>query len=327
MKRLKQKSFCKNGSKSVPPPRKRRLAELARLQRIFVQGLLQPLDAGISSQGSVTTETTAEGFAHLLFVSDERASAEVRFQIYHRQYWYRLFDSLYEDFPGLAALLGPRKFTRLLQAYLLRYPSDSYTLWELGKHMERFLSVEPHWARPWEKEALAMARFEWAKVQAFFAPSIPTLGAEELLSQDPSSLRLQLQPHLQLLELNYRVHEWECDPPSPCKDRQAENAKTSSKPTVARKRLRVLPGKVALAIYRFQGEVRYRSLTERSFFILSRIRSGIPVAEACAQAFVSTAEGSPLSSWIEEVTACFQEWAALGWFALPAPPVIENAGQ
>ena len=41
-----------------------------------------------------------------------------RLEIYSRSYWFRILDGLYEDFPGLAAVLGQRAFHRLARAYL-----------------------------------------------------------------------------------------------------------------------------------------------------------------------------------------------------------------
>ncbi len=56
---------------------------------------------------------------------------------------------------------------KLATAYLTQYPSDSYTLRDLGSRLEQFLREEPHWSAPREELALDMIRFEWAQVVAF----------------------------------------------------------------------------------------------------------------------------------------------------------------
>ncbi len=41
---------------------------------------------------------------------NDRLSSFERLEIYNRQYWFRLLDCLYEDYPGLLAVLGERRF-------------------------------------------------------------------------------------------------------------------------------------------------------------------------------------------------------------------------
>ena len=63
---------------------------------------------------------------------NDRLTSFERLEIYNRQYWYRIFSCFAEDFPGLRAVLGDRKFERLARAYLARYPSESFCLRNLG---------------------------------------------------------------------------------------------------------------------------------------------------------------------------------------------------
>ena len=37
---------------------------------------------------------------------NDRLSSFERLEIYNRQYWFRLLDCLYEDYPGLLSVLG-----------------------------------------------------------------------------------------------------------------------------------------------------------------------------------------------------------------------------
>src|ERR1700721_2202581 len=62
-----------------------------------------------------------------------------RLEIYSRSYWFRILDSLYDDFPGLAAALGQRNFNRLSRAYLTERPSQSFSLRNLGAGLEDWL--------------------------------------------------------------------------------------------------------------------------------------------------------------------------------------------
>ena len=78
-----------------------------------------------------------------------------------------VLDCLYDDYPGLRAIVGEKKFMQLAMAYLAKYPSVSFTLRNLGQRLEQFLREEPAWIAPTEQLALDMARFEWAQVVAF----------------------------------------------------------------------------------------------------------------------------------------------------------------
>ncbi len=73
---------------------------------------------------------------------NDRLSAFERLEIYNRVYWFRILDCIYDDYPGLRAILGERKFMRLATAYLAKYPSISFTLRNLGQRLEKFLREE-----------------------------------------------------------------------------------------------------------------------------------------------------------------------------------------
>src|ERR1700744_3613410 len=70
---------------------------------------------------------------------NDRLKSIERLEIYSRSYWYRLIDSMFEDFPGLLAVLGMRAFNKLVRAYLADCPSQSYTLRDLGGRLPEWL--------------------------------------------------------------------------------------------------------------------------------------------------------------------------------------------
>ena len=41
---------------------------------------------------------------------NDRLTSFERLEIYNRVYWFRVLDCLYDDYPGLRAVLGERKF-------------------------------------------------------------------------------------------------------------------------------------------------------------------------------------------------------------------------
>src|ERR1700722_14776865 len=78
--------------------------------------------------------------------ANDRLSSGERLEIYSRSYWFRILDSLYDDFPGLRALLGERSFHRLSRAYLAECPSGSFTLRNLGSRFAEWLRRNPRYA-------------------------------------------------------------------------------------------------------------------------------------------------------------------------------------
>ena len=63
---------------------------------------------------------------------NDRLTSFERLEIYNRQYWFRLRDCFNDDYTGLRAILGDRRFERMAVAYLERHPSECFTLRNLG---------------------------------------------------------------------------------------------------------------------------------------------------------------------------------------------------
>ena len=78
--------------------------KLLELQRRMAADLMQPL-----TKSDHVAPKTAAGYIK----PNDRLTSRERLEIYSRSYWYRILDSLWEDFPGLRAILGQRAFDRL----------------------------------------------------------------------------------------------------------------------------------------------------------------------------------------------------------------------
>ncbi len=121
---------------------------------------------------------------------NDRLTSLERIEIYNKQYWFRLLDCLYDDYPGLLPILGDEKFRRLRIAYLDRYPSTSFTLRNLGDRLLDFLAERPDLIAGQQAMCLDMARFESAQIVAFDGPVLRPLIPDDLLGRDPGKLRL-----------------------------------------------------------------------------------------------------------------------------------------
>ncbi len=234
-----------------------------------------------------------------------------RLAIYSRSYWFRLLDSLREDFPGLAAVLGARRFERLARAYLADCPSRSFTLRNLGSQLEGWLAQHPKYAGGDPALARDMVRLEWAHIEAFDGPVEEMLGPEDLVELKPG-LRAGLQPYIRLLELDYAVDEFRVkataggeDPANP------EDVPSGGTRRGRRRAARPSREHIFVAVHRMDLSVYYRRLTREQFRLLSALGAGRSIAAAIATSF----EGSPVAAQDvpELLRLWFSAWAEFGW--------------
>lgn len=238
-----------------------------------------------------------------LIKPNDRLTSFARLEIYNRQYWYRLIDCLYDDYPGLRALVGERKFRRLCRDYLEKYPSTSFTLRNLGQHLELFL--RRHSLGPL---ALDMARLEWARIVAFDGEARPAVTVNDLRDCSPARLRLALQPYLSLLKLHAPLDDYLIALKQLNTDAlrgEASNAVTSHKhkPVTTLRRPRLAT--VFVVVHRLDHDVYYKRLTPEQFTLLRAVQRGVSLAQACAH--LPPARVADLQNW-------FSAWAGFGWF-------------
>jgi hypothetical protein len=246
---------------------------------------------------------------------NDRLSSLERLEIYNRMYWFRVLDSLYEDCPGLRAVLGDARFMRLAEAYLQKYPSRSYTLRNLPSRLEKFIREEPRWTKPHTALCRDLARFEWAQIEVYDGGAKPVFNVADLAGADPARLRLALQPYLQLLLLDYPVDDFLLA----LKKREALlRGDASNAPTgvhLAKARQVPLPPrrKCAVAVHRLNGRIYFKRLEPAACRVLLALRAGKPLAQALAAGLPKRGgvAGAALAARVQE---WFAGWMQLGWF-------------
>ena len=247
---------------------------------------------------------------------NDRLTSFERLEIYNRQYWFRVLDSFYEDYPGLRAVLGERTFIKMAEAYLVKYPSASFTMRNLGSRVEKFLRQEPRWAGKKQPLALEVARFEWAQIAAFDGEAKPAVGIAELLLTDPQKLKLGLQPYITLLALEFPVNDFVLAVKKHEALRgEASNAMDSA-PKVAKLNKVALPKakKSYIAVHRHKNAVYYKQLEPEAFALLAVLGKGQTLERACERAF---RRASARIRWDKKIEKWFENWSALGWFCHP----------
>jgi hypothetical protein len=294
------------------------LRDLRQFQRVMTEALFRPLTAADGLQAAWSDGRSTASVAAEFVKPNSRLTSVERLEIYARSYWFRVLDCLFDDYPGVRAILGQRRFMKLATAFLAQFPSASFTLRNLGSRLPAFIQAEPSFSVPRTPLAVDMARFEWAQVVAFDGPSEPLLTQDDILDAGPG-LRVALQPHITLLDCAYPVDEFALA----LKKRdealrgEASNALTSmpaSKPA-ARPRL-PRAARIRVAVHRQHNMLYFKRLEPEAFAILTALRDGRPLSAACAAAL---RDADPALDWASQVRDWFNIWQSLGWFCRRLP--------
>ncbi|MGC1869792.1 MAG: DNA-binding domain-containing protein [Acidobacteriaceae bacterium] len=289
---------------------------LQELQHRMAKAVMQPLTAKeqMRRRNSAGQSNAAE--ADQFIRPNDRLTSFERLEIYNRQYWFRLFTSFEEDFPGLQAVVGRNRFQALMRAYLEAHPSTSFSLRNLGSRLVTWLEENPAWTEPHSEMAIEMARFEWADIEAFDSAIWPTLTVEAR-SQMGAESRLTLQPHVRLIEAHYAIDDAliAVRNESGSRDTSSNNASTGhvSKRTRALREMK--RETVHIAVHRFEDTVYYRRLAVEDYRLLLALQQGVVLGDAIDIAF----EGSliPDEERPAYLQSAFAYWTNMGWFCTP----------
>lgn len=291
------------------------IMDLAALQREMAVAVMRPLTADEQMQERAADGRAMSAVAESFIAPNSRLTAFERLEIYNRQYWFRVLGALAEDFPGLRAVVGSRRYDALAVAYLTVHPNRSFTLRNLGSKLPEWLEENPRYAGRRHRLAVDVARIEWAFVEAFDSAEHAPLSLEQIATLDGNS-RLALQPHLRLLALGYPaddvvlgLHKGE--------KRQASEAgvelEEEELPPAELPRLRRRATWVAA--HRLDFSVYYKRLRREEYLTLTAIRSGMPLGEALGAGLADAR--IPESRRVKLVQQWFADWAELGWICAP----------
>jgi hypothetical protein len=221
---------------------------------------------------------------------------------------------MYEDYPGLAAILGQDRFNAFSRAYLTRYPSRSGLLRNLGRSIIKFISEEPELTAPYTDMAMAMARFQWGQVEAFDAAAKPPLTTDDLLGKNAADIHVAFQPSITLLELDYAVDRLFLAVKKQNLRGDASNASNGVTHTQSRRRS-PRKEKTYLIIHRLNNMVYNKRLDAEAFAILAALKGGSSILEAI---IAVTPEDADAAEWAAKVQGWFQLWMSFGWFCRPS---------
>jgi putative DNA-binding protein len=291
------------------PARIASTADLRSFQRMMAAAVVRPLDGNDNLQSRWIDGRPMDKVAAEYIKPNDRLTSFERLQLYNRMYWYRLFDAIRDDCPGLLATLGEEAFGRLSQAYLAQCPSRSFTLRNLCSRLEGFIRRNPRFTAGRTALAAEIARFEWSQTVAFDGESRPVIAAASLARIPPARLRLGLQPYVTLLDLRYPVDTYVMS----VKRRDAMRSEASNTPdsnVVHRRAFRRAPlprpSRTFVVVHRLENRLFYKRLEPDAFRILAALAGGMTLARAVSAGGPRVAPA--------KVRAWFTTWMALGWF-------------
>jgi hypothetical protein len=290
---------------------------LLELQQRMMKAVMQPLTSSDRIALKTPDGRPMRVEASEFIAPNDRLTSSERLEIYSRSYWFRVIESLDDDFPGLRAVLGKRAFHRLSRAYLADCPSRSFTLRNLGSQLEGWLRRNPRYAGRRHALALDMVRLEWAHIEAFDSAAEKALGPEDLLELGPN-FRAGLQPYIRLLAFDYPVDGLRIQVTHATEEHgAASNAILKQKyRSLSQRVTRLKREHIYLAVHRVGFAVYYRRIAAEEYGLLNALREGQPFGRAIQTGFkdspaASGEQPSMLEKW-------FAAWAELGWLCPPA---------
>ncbi len=295
---------------------------LLEIQQRMLAAVMQPLTSHERMQPRSRDGKSMHEVAAEFIKPNDRLSSFERLEIYNRQYWFRVLASLDEDFPGLRAIIGQRRFEALCKAYLVDCPSQSFSLRNLGSGLETWLRSHPEHIQPRATLALDMVRLEWAEIEAFDGASEPVLLPGDALASDPDP-HFRLQPYLQLISLRYPVDDLlvaiRKDTPD---GGMASNAVSEHrKQTRVRKVARQKPQAVFLVVHRIDYSVYFKRIEQEAFKFLHALQEGQSLSSGVVLAFQG--RDIPETVLVSRVQNWFESWSSLGWFCQPSAATQE----
>jgi hypothetical protein len=286
-------------------------SDLQLLQQRMAAAVMRPLTREEQMRKRDTSCPSVANEAAAFIRPNDRLTSFERLEIYNRQYWFRLFSSFEEDFPGLKSVVGNRKFQTLMRAYLEAHPSRSFTLRNLGSSLVSWLKQNPQYTHPHTDSAIAMAALEWAHIEAFDNESRPQLSPDEISSLNTDS-HIALQPYLRLLAAPYAVDDALLAVRDSAHDSGSQASNAVSIHLVRRTRSRrPVHEQIYLAIHRHDDSVYYKRLSHEDFLLLEALDRGDSLGEAIETAFRDSE--TPESDRPAMIQSAFHHWMRMGW--------------
>jgi len=280
---------------------KRRRDPVDALQRWFQAAVVHPAGAEAAADDRRVRRLLPDGARRLEdgLLPSRVMTARERLDVYASSYFLRLRDVMKVDFPGVAHALGARGFDAMMQEFVARHPSTSFTLNDFGAAMAKFLAREcrvPAVVR--RRGFLAdLATLERAVEDVFHAPRAEAVDVERLRSiplERWHAATFELIPAHRLLEL-----DWPVDP-------YLQAVLEERRPAPVR------PKTNWIVVYRKEWRSWRARLERPQFELLQLLARGRPLGAALQR--VSTRHRHDAERMLAHLSQWFAEWTREGLF-------------
>ena len=247
---------------------------LLELQRRMSDDVMRPLTPDFAMRAMNEQGLPSDEIAASYIKPNSLLTSFERLEIYNRQYWFRVIDAVSEDFPRPPCRSRPGEI-RLAGAGLPARESVYFLYAAKSRSQVAGLARRyPELTGPQHALAVDVARLEWAYIEAFDGASLMPLGWEDFAGLGRDST-LRLQPHLQLLDLQYPVDDvvlavHKVTPAIDIVSNAVSERRQSSEVTLPE----VSRSNVYLAVHRFDDSVYYRRIEREEFLLLADLRDG-----------------------------------------------------
>lgn len=178
---------------------------MSEFQKQFSELIRRPLD---SSTGILRTSEPGE-LRHTIPLVLGKDDLEV----YNRQYWFRLFTIMQNEFPLTARLMGHWSFNLLAQDYLCQIPPTHFDIQKIAEEFESFLSTSAKIKMKGFKTLvsyeilLQAAKIDTAFQEVFLAPSFHPLCLTKISHESFEKLQLRPSPIWRIIREDWQLIE------------------------------------------------------------------------------------------------------------------------
>jgi hypothetical protein len=239
-----------------------------------------------------------------------RLKAHQRIQIYNQQYWWRLLNTLHDNFPLVTRLFGYHAFNEEIGIpYLTQYPPNHWSLTTLGEKLTEWITESYH--APDQQLILNAAQLDWAFTASFIAPQKANLNLEQIIQEGVEGMLshiFYLQPHIYLFKWDYDLLTFreifiQKDVAYWTKNNFPPLAKGRSYHFVLSRSLK--------------NNIIWKEISAGEYALLYLLKKGSTLENACQ--FLQDQETSLYEHVVNHLQKWFQDWVQRHWLTLERP--------
>lgn len=290
----------KSSLRDNPLAHARSKKELLAIQRAFAEIIRKPL---LKNDRMIPDKRSKQ-----MMLANSKLSEHERLELYAQQYWWRIIHSFDEDFKALKKLLGIKNFNKLRDEYLVKLPSKSFTLRNLGSRLPEFIKKSRTLNKSLKQAAFECASFEWGRIESFDAAEFESLTPKEVMTPGFDKKKLFLQPHIKLFTFKYPIHELIQGEKSTSNQMNSNvGVYDRNKKSTNIKPFKIKPKNSFIVLHRHENRVLMKPVSDKEMKVLGLFQSG------CSLRTLDSLDTYFRGIDENEIYAWFRDWITLKW--------------